>query len=158
MPLQPQWWERPNAVAVSISGYSSRNEWGGRGIVRLCGKWPRERRRCVPSSASEWEGNKADAPIDQLCRLLLRVHGQNDRARPGLWTMCSALTDRDHRFYWSTRIIATMLRLIAIMIAIKHSPRRMALVQIDVMMQSPGCCKHISSSINQKKKYLTCPE
>jgi len=28
--------------------------------------------------ASEWEGNEADTPIDRLCRLLLRVHQQND--------------------------------------------------------------------------------
>jgi len=43
------------------------------------------------------------------------------------WTLCSALTHPDNQFYWSTRIIATTLWLIAIVI--QHSPSYMSSAQ-----------------------------
>ena len=69
-----------------------------------------------PPRAINWQGNEADTPTDRLCRLMLRVHRQNDHL-PGLqldfglnvvgnesvtrfdWNLCSALTDPDHGFY-----------------------------------------------------------
>ena len=51
------------------------SEWEGNEADTRASEWEGNE---ADARASEWEGNEADTPIDRLCRLLLRVHQQND--------------------------------------------------------------------------------
>jgi len=103
--------------------------------VRSCE--PCEWWRCVPRpQANEWVGNEADTPIDRVWPVFYYAYTDKmTAAQPGfeldfglnvvrnesshtVW-LDPVLTDPDHRFYWSNRIVAT----ITIMIVIEHSAR-----------------------------------
>jgi len=118
---------------------------GRRGIVISCDKCPPERWRCIPLLGPLTGKGMKQTPLQTDSAVFCYAYtDKTTTARPGLqldfglnvvgnesvtrfdWNLCSALTDPDHGFYWSTRIVATMLWLIAIMIQIEHSPRRHA--------------------------------
>ena len=108
-------------------------------IMWLCDKGADERPRCVPLLGLVSGKGVRQTPLYTDSAVFCYVYtDKTTAARPGLeldfalnvvrnksvtqfdWTLCSALTDSDHRFYWSTRIVTTMLRLIRIVI--EHSP------------------------------------
>ena len=95
--------------------FPSSGQWVGR-------QWGRHTHRpTVPSSVTrtptKWSTARPGLELDFGLNVV-----RNESVTQFDWTLCSALTDPNHRFYWSTRIDATMLQLIVIMIVIEHSP------------------------------------